>query len=136
MTCRTRQRHTAGISLKCPCPNIPSFLNIEKLDEFYADRELAEPIDLPYIYTEEKESLNGVLTTLYGLGTILAMVEKNLMNPRKLKAVRNLQKTWRAYPAQPAPTQGSFQGQYPYSQGHSAAPQHQPLGIKTFMNGN
>ena len=68
----------AGISIY-PCPNIPSSLRIATLDEFAADRELDKPIDLLYLHTGETKNLNGVLTTIYTVGNVLALMEKQLI---------------------------------------------------------
>lgn len=76
------------------CPNIPSCLLVDTLEEFHADRELDQPIELFYRYTGEINNLNGVLISIYSLGKVLELVEEkcrkhglanNARTPRKQK---------------------------------------------------
>lgn len=65
----------AGFSIY-PCSNIPPSFRIKTSGEFEVDRELDKPIDLLYLYTGETENLNGVLTAIYTMGKVLALIEK------------------------------------------------------------
>jgi hypothetical protein len=83
MTCRTRQSHMAGTSDMYPCPNIPFFLRVKTLSDFYADRELEEPLDLLYRDSKEGKNSRGVFTSIYAFAKTLEKLEMSLCkNPK------------------------------------------------------
>ena len=78
----------AGTSDMYPCRNIPSFLRIETLAEFYAERELERPIDLLYRHSKEGKNSFGVFTSIYALGQTLEKLEKNLTKKGRRNALQ------------------------------------------------